>query len=320
MAASSKLTTDLLSIVIPVYNEGENIAPLIAQIHQSLQSYKYEIIYVDDYSTDHTRERILQLNDPAVTLVELKKNYGQSMALQAGFDVAKGTLIITLDGDGQNDPADLPHMIELCRQESWDVVMGQRVDRQDSSLKTIPSRLANWLIRKMTGLKVQDHGCALKVFKREVIERIHLYGELHRFIALLVYLDGARITQVPVTHRARRFGKSKYGLERVFKVLSDLILILFLRKYMQRPMHLFGFIGLISLFIGMAIFIYLVSCKIMGQNIWGRPIMIAGVVFIIGGLQFFTVGLILEMLTRTYFESQQKKPYQIHKITRSDRE
>ncbi len=306
----------LVSIVIPLYNEEANVLLLTEKIHAGLKEYDYEIIYVDDCSTDHTRQNVIAMQDAQVTLVELKKNYGQSMALSAGFDLAQGDYVVTLDGDLQNDPADIPALLEKCIREDWDVVAGIRSKRQDSFFKVIPSKIANFIIRLATNLDVKDNGCALKVFKKEVIEGLHLYGEMHRFITLLAHLNGAHIVQVPVAHHPRVTGQSKYGLERIFKVISDLVLIIFLRKYLQRPMHLFGNIGLFSLLTGLAIFFYLLICKLMGQDIWGRPIMIAGVVMIIGGLQFFTVGLTMEMLTRTYYESQQKKPYSVRKITR----
>jgi glycosyltransferase involved in cell wall biosynthesis len=310
----------LLSIVVPLYNEEENVRELTRQIHAALTGYQYEIIYVDDFSTDRTREVVKSMDDGKVKLVELKKNYGQSMALNAGMDLAGGDFIVTMDGDLQNDPADIPMMLQTAIDGEWDVVTGIRQNRKDSFLKTIPSKIANFIVRRATKLDIKDNGCALKVFRREITDDIILYGEMHRFITLLAYLSGATITQVPVRHHPRMAGKSKYGLERIFKVISDVILILFLRKYLQRPIHLFGNIGMGALLAGLAIFIYLVVLKFMGQDIWGRPIMIAGVVLVLAGAQFFTVGLILEMLTRTYYESQDKKPYKIRRVFVGDAE
>ena len=260
-----------LSVVIPVYNEEDNVIPLIEQIDQSLDEYDYEIIFVDDFSTDSTRYNITKLQLSHVILIELRKNYGQSLALAAGIDQARGDYIITLDGDLQNDPSDIPAMLEKAKREDWDLVTGMRAKRQDRLLKKIPSKIANFLIRKTTKLTLKDHGCALKVFSRSTAKGLNLYGEMHRFINLLAYLNGARITQVPVKHHPRKYGKSKYGLGRTIKVVNDLILILFQRKYLQRPIHLFGNFGLFFIAIGSLISLYMVIEKLLGNEIWGRP-------------------------------------------------
>eukprot|EP01090_Pellita_catalonica_P012105 TRINITY_DN2563_c0_g1_i3.p2 TRINITY_DN2563_c0_g1~~TRINITY_DN2563_c0_g1_i3.p2 ORF type:complete len:291 (+),score=44.56 TRINITY_DN2563_c0_g1_i3:99-875(+) len=254
------------------------------------------------------------MNNSRVVLVELRKNYGQSLALAAGFDQAKGDYIVTLDGDMQNDPSDIPHMIEKAESEDWDVVTGIRAKRKDSFIRTIPSKIANFLIRRATRLDLKDQGCAIKVFKKEIAKDLNLYGEMHRFINLLAHLNGAKITQVPVKHHPRIHGQSKYGLGRTVKVINDIILIIFQRKYMQRPVHLFGNFGLFFMFFGLAINFYLLVLKLLGQDIWGRPLLIVGVMLVIISLQFFTVGIITDLLMRTYYESQKKRPYTIRKI------
>ena len=216
-----------LSLVIPLYNEEENVAPLTAQVAEALKGLSYELIYIDDCSTDNTRAELLKLGYEHVYLIELKKNYGQSMALAAGMDYASGDFIVTLDGDMQNDPADIPEMLAKMEAEDWDMITGFRENRKDSFLKKIPSKIANFIIRKATKFNIKDQGCALKIFRAETAKELNLYGEMHRFISLLTYLNGARITQVAVNHRPRQYGKSKYGLGRTVKVLNDLILILF---------------------------------------------------------------------------------------------
>ena len=303
-----------LSIVIPVYNEEKNIAHLIDAIDTSLSDYDYEIILVDDFSTDNTRYNITKLELPHVILIELRKNYGQSLAIAAGFDQAKGDYIITLDGDLQNDPSDIPKMLEKAKREDWDIVTGIRAKRKDNIIRTIPSKIANFLIRKATKLHLKDQGCALKVFTKDTAKGLNLYGEMHRFINLLAYLNGAKITQVPVKHHPRRFGKSKYGLGRTIKVINDIILIIFQRKYLQRPIHLFGNFGLFFLVIGSAISLYMLAEKILGNDIWGRPLLLLGIILIVIGIQFFSVGIIADLLMRTYYESQEKRPYSIRKI------
>lgn len=310
------ITIELLSIVIPLYNEQDNVVPLTQKIHDSLQGYQYEIIYVDDFSTDATRKTIKELQDNKVHLIELKKNYGQSLALAAGIDHASGEYIITMDGDLQNDPSDIPNMLQFAVEEEYDVVTGIRQKRKDSIIKTIPSKIANFLVRRVTKLDIKDNGCALKVFTKDIAKELNLYGEMHRFINLLAYLEGAQIKQVPVKHHARNAGVSKYGLERVFKVVADMMLLLFIRKYFQRPIHLFGIFGFLLILLGVIINIYLLFVKFyMGDDIGNRPLLIFGLMFILAGIQLFTIGIVMELLIRTYYESQKKRPYRIKKIT-----
>lgn len=310
-----------LSVVITVMNEEENIAPLLETIRKALPELDYEVILVDDGSTDKTRQQVLEHSDNRTVLVELRKNYGQSTAMTAGIDYSRGKYVALLDGDLQNDPSDIPAMLELLKKEDWDVVAGNRKNRKDGFvLRKIPSRIANALIRRMTGVYIKDYGCTLKVFRREIAEELGLYGELHRFIPVLAKLQGARITQVDVKHHARIHGKSKYGINRTFKVMSDLVLMVFMRKYMQKPMHLFGTLGFISFGIGAAINIYLLVLKIMGQDIWGKPMLILGLILLLGGIQFITIGIIADINVRTYFESQNKKTYTVRKVFNGKKE
>lgn len=305
-----------LSVVVTVYNEEENIIPLVEAISQALEGYDYEIIYVDDGSTDDTVKVLRSIPHPNLRVVELMKNYGQSLALMAGIDYAQGEYVVTMDGDLQNDPSDIPQMLQLAEEGGWDMVAGERVNRQDGMfLRKIPSKIANYIIRNASGVRLRDYGCALKILKADIAKNLGLYGELHRFIPVLAHLEGARITQIPVKHHARRFGTSKYGLGRTFKVISDLVLMLFFKKYMQKPMHLFGNLGVILFGIGMVINFYLLIIKLMGNDIWGKPLLILGLMAVIAGVQFITVGIVIEIQMRTYFESQKKRPYKVRTIT-----
>ncbi len=305
----------LLSIVVPLYNEEDNVVPLTQKIHESLVGYTYEIIYIDDFSKDKTRKVVKDMADDRVHLIELKKNYGQSLALAAGIDHAQGEYIITMDGDLQNDPSDIPQMLAYAAEGEYDLITGIRQKRKDSLVKKIPSKIANFLVRRVTKLDIKDNGCALKVFTKDIAKELNLYGEMHRFITLLAHLEGAQIKQVPVKHHARNAGVSKYGLERVFKVVADMMLLLFIRKYFQRPIHLFGIFGVLLIMLGFLINVYLLVVKFgFGQDIGTRPLLIFGLMFILAGIQLFTIGIVMELLIRTYYESQQKRPYRIKKI------
>ena len=306
-----------LSLIICVYNEELNIKPLTEQIKAALPDFDYEAIFVDDGSSDRTREEIRGIDDDRFILVELKRNYGQSSALQAGIDQAVGEHVVLLDGDLQNDPADIPMMLKMCKEGQWDMVAGVRANRKDGAfLRKIPSKIANYIIRESTGTQMTDLGCTLKVFTNEAIKDIHIYGELHRFIPVLLAFEGStRLTQVDVNHRAREFGKSKYNLSRTTRVFSDLLLMLFFKKYMQRPMHFFGGLGIITLGVGFLINAYLLVLKVLGQNIWGKPLLILGLLLVVAGIQFITIGIVAEMQMRTYFESQQKTPYRIKNVS-----
>ncbi len=315
------VTDSPLSIVVPLYNEQDNVQLLTQKIHEALEGYNYQIVYVDDFSTDHTKKVVKEMNDPKVALIELKKNYGQSLALAAGIDYATGEYIITMDGDLQNDPSDIPSMLQFAVDGEFDLITGIRQKRKDSLVKKIPSKIANFLVRRVTKLDIKDNGCALKVFTKDIAKGLNLYGEMHRFITLLAHLEGAQIKQVPVKHHARHAGKSKYGLERVFKVVADMMLLLFIRKYFQRPIHLFGIFGFLLIILGVFIEMYLLIVKFgFNQDIGTRPLLIFGMMFILGGIQLFTIGIVMELLIRTYYESQSKRPYRIKKITIGDGE
>lgn len=304
-----------LSVVVTVYNEEENIRPLVQRISDALEGYAYEMVYVDDGSKDGTLRELRNLRHPRLKIIELKKNYGQSLALMAGIDHAEGEFIATMDGDLQNDPTDIPEMLRVAREGGWDMVAGNRANRQDGFiLRKLPSHIANYIIRNSSGVQLKDYGCALKVLRADLAKDLGLYGELHRFIPVLAHLEGGKITQVDVKHHPRQFGKSKYGLSRTFKVVSDLLLMLFFKKYMQKPMHLFGNSGLFLLALGLLINGYLLVLKILGQDIWGRPLLLLGMILLLAGIQFITIGITVEIQMRTYFESQQKKPYKIRRL------
>lgn len=306
-----------LSLVITVFNEEDNIQPLLARIREAMNNYSgtYEVVLVDDGSTDATVAKVKMYGDMHTRLVVFNKNYGQTTAMSAGIDYAEGDYIATLDGDLQNDPHDIPAMILKLENEGWDVVAGVRAKRKDGMvLRKIPSRIANAMIRKLTGVYLHDYGCTLKVFKKDIAKNLGLYGELHRFIPVLAELQGARLAEMDVTHHPRVHGQSKYGLGRTFKVLSDLLLMVFFQKYLQRPMHLFGTAGILTFMAGVLINFYLLVIKIMGEDIWGRPLLILGITLLLGGIQLITIGLIAELIVRTYFESQSKKTYRVKEV------
>ena len=230
----------LISLVIPLYNEEKNIIPLVSKIETALKDYNYEIILVNDGSTDNTQTQLQRLNHANAIIIELQKNYGQSIALAAGIDHAQGEYIVTLDGDLQNNPNDIPMMLQKAKSEHWDLVAGIRTNRKDSLLKTTPSKIANYIIRRTTKLDLKDYGCALKVLTKDTAKNLNLYDGMHRFINLLVHLNGGKIIQVEVQHKARQQGISKYGLGRTFKVVKDLIVLLIVQKSKKKPLSFFG--------------------------------------------------------------------------------
>lgn len=308
--------TPKISVVVAVYNEEENINPLVTQINEALKGIDYEIILADDGSSDNTVKEILKLDDKKVKLVKLRKNYGQSSAMSAGIEYAEGEYIVTMDGDLQNDPTDIPAMLEEIERGEWGLVAGIRANRKDGMvLRKIPSKIANYIIQRSTDIRIKDYGCTLKIFESEIAKDLGMYGELHRFIPVLAHLQGASITQMDVKHHARQFGESKYGIGRTFKVVADLILMLFFKKYLQKPIHLFGIWGIFLFGGGLFINFWLLIEKIfMGHDIWGRPLMMLGVMLILGGIQLITIGLVMEVQMRTYYESQNKHPYKIKNV------
>ncbi|MEM0941163.1 MAG: glycosyltransferase family 2 protein [Bacteroidota bacterium] len=304
-----------VSLVIPVMNEEDNIEPMINAVRNAMLGWDYEVVFADDGSSDNTIANIKKYSDKHIKAVIFNKNYGQTTAMAGGIAEANGDYVVTLDGDLQNDPSDIPAMIKKMEQEEVDVVAGVRANRQDGMfLRKIPSKIANAIIRKLTGVYLHDYGCTLKVFKKDVAKNLGLYGELHRFIPVLAQLQGAKLTEMPVKHHARIYGKSKYGLGRTFKVISDLMLMVFFQKYLQRPMHLFGVAGIGLFGIGILINAYLLVLKIMGEDIGGRPLLILGITLILGGVQLITIGIVAELVVRTYFESQNKATYRIKEI------
>ena len=307
-----------LSIVIPVFNEEENVPLLAEEIRRALdpQEVAYEVVAVDDGSTDGTWARLesVRAQDPRWILVGLRRNFGQTAAMSAGFDHARGDVIVTLDGDLQNDPADIPRLLALAKDH--DVVSGWRKVRQDPFVsRRLPSMLANWLISRVTGVRLHDYGCTLKAYRREVVEHLHLYGEMHRFIPAIASWMGISLAEVETHHRPRRFGRSKYGITRTLRVILDLITVKFLLSFATKPIQFFGLLGLFAAGVGIAIGGYLTALKLaFGAQIGGRPLLFLGILLILVGLQLLVMGLLGEMLVRVYHESQRKPIYMVKRV------
>jgi glycosyltransferase involved in cell wall biosynthesis len=313
---SAQRPSCLLSVVIPVLNEVESIDLLIDAVQSALREIDHETIIVDDYSTDGTREKVRARTGSNLMLVELRKNYGQSTAMAAGIDQASGEYIAFLDGDLQNDPLDIPMMLDKIRREDWDIVAGNRKDRKDKMLvRKIPSLIANRLIRRITKVTLQDFGCTLKVMRAEEARALQLHGEMHRFIPAVASLNGARMTEVDVRHHPRRFGTSKYNLSRTFRVISDLMLIYFMRRYSQKPMHIFGTGGFLAFSAGVLVNLYLFALKLMGQDIWGKPLLILGMILLLGGIQLITIGILADIGLRTYHRVAEGERYRLRRVT-----
>ena len=318
------MTTPLdLSVVVPLYNEEESLPHLVQQLTDALRpsAERFELVLVNDGSSDRTAEVLEQLSHgvPELVAVLLRKNYGQTAAMAAGFDVAQGDVIVSLDRDLQNDPADIPMLLAKLR-EGYDLVSGWRHQRQDAALqRKLPSRIANRLIGRVTGVKLHDYGCSLKAYRREVLSDMRLYGELHRFLPALAFIEGARITEVKVNHRARQYGSSKYGIDRTFRVLMDLLTVWFMKRFLTRPMYVFGFGGLIAMLGSLLASTYLLAVKLMGGDIGNRPLLTLAVVLGLAGIQLFCFGLLGELLIRTYHESQGRPIYRIRETLRGGR-
>ncbi len=315
--------TPYLSIVIPVYNERENVPLLVKNLLSALDRIEKpsEIIFVDDGSMDGTGEVLREMSSqhPRVTAILLRRNFGQTAALSAGIDHARGEVIVVMDGDLQNDPQDIPLLLEKLS-EGYDVVSGWRRERQDAFFtRILPSKIANALISRVTGVSLHDYGCSLKAYRADVIKETRLYGDLHRFIPTLASITGARIAEVPVTHHPRHSGKSKYTLNRVFRVLMDLIIVSFLKSFAQRPFHIFGWTGILLLVVGGIIDGYLAFLKIFtGASLANRPLLLLGTLLILAGLQITSIGILAELQIRTYHESQGRPIYSIREIIRRD--
>jgi len=309
----------LISIVIPVFNESESIVILLDEVINVMATNKFnfELIVVNDGSIDNTHSVLKQLSlqIKELSVISLRKNYGQTAAMAAGFDNSKGNIIITLDGDLQNDPKDIPKLIAEINND-YDLVCGWRFDRKDKLVsRKIPSKIANKLIAHVTGLKLHDYGCSLKAFRKEIIDDIKLYGELHRFLPVLANIEGARIKEMKVNHRSRQYGSSKYGIDRTFRVLMDLLTVWFMTKFLTRPMYGFGFVGIISILTSLVMSAYLIVLKIIGENIGNRPLLMFALILGIAGVQLFSFGLLSELLIRTYHESQNRPIYRIRSIS-----
>jgi glycosyltransferase involved in cell wall biosynthesis len=311
-------------VVVPLYNEEESLPHLVEQLLAALRpsGERFELVLVNDGSSDRTAEVLERLSRdvPELVGVLLRKNYGQTAAMAAGFDVAQGDVIVSLDGDLQNDPADIPMLLAKLR-EGYDLVSGWRHQRQDAALqRKLPSKLANRLIGRVTGVRLHDYGCSLKAYSRDVLSDMRLYGELHRFLPALAFIEGARITEVKVNHRARQFGSSKYGIDRTFRVLMDLLTVWFMKRFLTRPMYVFGFGGLIAILLSLVASSYLLTVKLMGGDIANRPLLTLAVVLGLAGIQLFCFGLLGELQIRTYHESQDRPIYRIRETLRGGRD
>ena len=308
-----------LSIVVPIYNEVDNLRPLCERVHAVLAptDWSYELILIDDGSQDGSSELLAELHaeDDTLKVLRFRRNFGQTAALAAGFEYAHGDVIVSLDGDLQNDPIDIPRLLAKL-DEGYDLVNGWRVNRQDPFFRRrLPSQIANHMISLTTRVKLHDYGCTLKAFRREVAKGLKLYGEMHRFIPALAGDMGARIAELPVTHHARKHGTSKYGLTRTLWVVLDLLTVKFMSSYATRPSHLFGFLGLIAVLVGGGITTVLgIQRLLFDVQLANRPILLLGILLLVTGIQLVTTGLIAEMLSRTYHESQEKPVYWIKDV------
>ncbi len=309
-----------LSVVVPLFNEAASLPTLLEQLLGALRPLElsFELVLVDDGSRDGTAALLQQQarTVPELVAVLLRRNYGQTAAMAAGFDASTGAVIVTLDGDLQNDPADIPLLLQRLN-EGFDLVSGWRHQRQDAALsRLLPSRLANGLIARVTGVRLHDYGCSLKAYSREVALDLNLYGELHRFLPALAFIEGARIAEVKVRHHPRRFGNSNYGIDRTFRVLMDLLTVWFMKRFLTRPMHVFGLGGLAAMGIGGLIVLWLVGEKLMGANIGDRPLLLMGLLSFLTGVQLFCFGLLAELQMRTYHESQNRPIYRVRQTLR----
>ena len=312
-----------LSVVVPLYNEEESLPQLVEQLLAAVRvlNLPFELVLVDDGSKDGTANVLSDLaaTVPGLVAVLLRRNYGQSAAMAAGFDASRGAVIVTLDGDLQNDPADIPLLLDELNQ-GYDLVSGWRHQRQDAAVqRLLPSRIANLLIAKVTGVRLHDYGCSLKAYRREVVSDLNLYGELHRFLPALAFIEGARISEVKVNHHPRRFGQSKYGLDRTFRVLMDLLTVWFMKRFLTRPMHVFGFGGLAAMGLGLIIGLWLVGEKLLlGSDIGARPLLLMALLSFLTGVQLFCFGLLAELQMRTYHESQGRPIYRVRATLRGN--
>jgi len=305
-----------LSVIAPIYNEEESIPHLLAQLHGALDatSLSFEIILVDDGSADRSFAALEAASalDPALVVIRFRRNFGQTAALQAGLDAARGRRVVLLDADLQNDPADIPRMLAKL-DEGFDLVAGWRAERKDAFWnRRLPSMIANRLISSITKVHLHDYGCTLKAMNREVAKELRLYGEMHRFIPAIANWIGVRVAEMPVHHRARQFGSTKYGIGRTLRVVLDLMTVRFMQSYLTRPMQVFGLAGIFSGFLGACVCVWLAIQKIaFGADIGNRPLLMLGVLLIVVGVQLLSLGLVADVVSRTYHESQDKPPYHV---------
>ncbi len=308
-----------ISVVIPIYNEVENIEELLKRVFSTLSDIgkSFEVIVIDDGSSDGSQELLKKLKTSykELKVIFFRRNFGQSAAMTAGFDHAKGDIVITMDGDLQNDPSDIPRLLAKIY-EGYDVVSGWRKDRKDAAIsRLLPSKIANWIIGKTTGVRLHDYGCSLKAYKKEIYKNLLLYGDLHRFIPVLASFQGARIAEIVVKHHPRTRGKSKYGIGRTYRVLLDLLLMLFFQKFATRPLQFFGLTGGVMLVSGFLIESYLTYIKIfLNQDIGNRPLLLLGMLLILSGLLLFGIGLLAELIIRTYYEASGKRIYAVREF------
>ena len=302
-----------LSVVIPLFNERENLRPLHAQLHETLNAMQitYEILYINDGSEDGS-EKILEefeARDPLTTVLHMRRNFGQTAALAAGFDWARGAVVVTLDADLQNDPADIPRLLDLIK--DYDIVSGWRKNRKDAFWnRLLPSRVANWLISRITGVRLRDYGCTLKAYRRNVVKNLELRGDLHRFVPAVASWMGIRVTEVEVNHRPRVHGESKYSATRIFPVLMDLLVVKFFLRFSASPIRFFGGVGMITVTAGLGISLYLTITKLVtGADIGGRPLLVMGILLIVVGFQLFLMGLLGELIARVYYGTLNKPIY-----------
>lgn len=312
-----------ISIIIPVYNEAGNIQTLNRELKDILRKINrnYEIIYIDDSSNDTSLKKLESLAkiDKRIKVISFSRNFGQTAALSAGISLSKGAVIIPMDGDLQNDPADIPLLLNKI-DEGYSVVSGWRKNRHDPFVRVLPSKIANWIIAKTTGVPIHDNGCSLKAYKRSVIEGVELYGEMHRFISVYATWSGGKVTEVVVNHRERIYGKSKYGFSRIFKVLLDLLVIRFLHSYINRPIHFFGKYGFYALTLGFCFELAAIVLKLwFNRSFIATPLPVLGTMFFIVGVQLILTGIVAELLMRTYYESQNKKPFHVNKTINCSR-
>ena len=313
-----------VSVVVPIYNEEESVRPLVEAIDDSLKSadFEWELLLVNDGSSDKTLHVAMEVQKQYgahIRIIALQRNFGQTAAMQAGIEQSHGDYIVTLDGDLQNDPADIPHMVQRLIDRDLDLLVGWRKDRKDNMLiRKVPSKIANWLIGKATGVKLNDYGCSLKVYRGSIIRNVKLYGEMHRFIPawVAIHVPVDRIEEVEVNHHARQFGESKYTISRVYRVILDLISVIFFMRFRTRPSHFFGPIGLGCGTLGTLMMLMLAFDKfIMGEEIGSRPMLTVSVLLIVMAMQFITTGILAEVVSRTYYESSNRSTYEFTEIT-----